>query len=166
MEKEFLAHVVPHTHWDREWYFTFEEFRYRLGKMMSRLLDLMNDNTIEYFIADGHTLMIDDYLEVCPEREEEVRKLISEGRLLLGPWYTQPNVYMSDAEAQVRNLLRGKEEMLKYADTMEMASINYMPDMFGYHAQLPQMMKQFGMTHLIGARGMPNGCPGSSLVCA
>lgn len=159
MEKEFLAHVVPHTHWDREWYFTFEEFRYRLGKMMSRLLDLMNDNTIEYFIADGHTLMIDDYLEVCPEREEEVRKLISEGRLLLGPWYTQPNVYMSDAEAQVRNLLRGKEEMLKYADTMEMASINYMPDMFGYHAQLPQMMKQFGMTHLIGARGMPNGCP-------
>ena len=101
MFEKFLVHVVPHTHWDREWYFTFEEFRYRLVKMMDRLLDLMERGEIQYFTADGHTLLIDDYLEIRPEREAEVREMIAAGRLLLGPWYTQPNVYMSDAEAQV-----------------------------------------------------------------
>ena len=159
MFEKFLVHVVPHTHWDREWYFTFEEFRYRLVKMMDRLLDLMERGEIQYFTADGHTLLIDDYLEIRPEREAEVREMLAAGRLLLGPWYTQPNVYMSDAEAQVRNLLRGRKEMKKYGDTMAMAPINYLPDMFGYHAQLPQMMQGFGMTHLVGARGMPLGSP-------
>lgn len=159
MSKEFTVHVVPHTHWDREWYFTFEEFRYRLVKMFDRLLALMQSGEITYFTADGHTLLIDDYLEIRPEREQELRALIRDGRILLGPWYTQPNVYMSDAEAQVRNLLRGRKEMQKYGDTMAMAPINYLPDMFGYHAQLPQMMKGFGMTHLVGARGMPLGSP-------
>lgn len=159
MNKKYLVHVVPHTHWDREWYFTFEEFRYRLIKMFDRLLPLMHSGEIEYFVADGHTLLIDDYLTMRPEQEQAVRNLIAEGRILLGPWYTQPNVYMSGAEAQVRNLLRGRQEMEKYGDTMEMAKINYLPDMFGFHAQLPQMMKGFGMTHLVGARGMPLGSP-------
>lgn len=159
MDKEFTVHVVPHTHWDREWYFTFEEFRYRLVKMFDRLLALMQSGEITYFTADGHTLLIDDYLEIRPEREEELRALIRDGRILIGPWFTQPNVYMSDAEAQIRNLLRGREEMKKYGDTMAMAPINYLPDMFGYHAQLPQIMKGFGMTHLVGARGMPLGSP-------
>jgi mannosylglycerate hydrolase len=159
MDKKYTVHVVPHTHWDREWYFTFEEFRYRLVKMMDRLIRLMQDGVIEHFVADGHTLMIDDYLEIRPEKEVEVRELIGSGRLLLGPWYTQPNIYMSSGEAQIRNLLRGRQEMQKYGDSMEMAEINYLPDMFGYHAQLPQIMKGFGMTHLIGARGMPLGSP-------
>ncbi len=159
MDKKYTVHVVPHTHWDREWYFTFEEFRYRFVKMMDRLVKLMQDNVIEYFVADGHTLLIDDYLEIRPEKETELRELIASGRMLLGPWYTQPNVYMSDGEAQVRNLLRGRRDMEKYGDTMAMADINYLPDMFGYHAQLPQMMKGFGMTHMIGARGMPLGSP-------
>lgn len=159
MDKKYLVHVVPHTHWDREWYFTFEEFRYRLIKMFDRLLPLMQNGEIQYFVADGHTLMVDDYLELRPEKEGEIRALISQGRILLGPWYTQPNVYMSDGEAQIRNLLRGRGEMEKYGDTMEMADINYLPDMFGFHAQLPQMMKGFGMSHLVGARGMPLGSP-------
>lgn len=159
MSKNYQVHVVPHTHWDREWYFTFEEFRYRLVKMMDRLLELMHSGEIDYFTADGHTLMIDDYLEIRPERADEVRALIADGRILLGPWYTQPNVYMSDAESQIRNLLRGRKDMEKYGDTMAMAPINYLPDMFGFHAQLPQMMKEFDMTHLVGARGMPKDCP-------
>ena len=159
MDKKYCVHVVPHTHWDREWYFTFEEFRYRLIKMFDRLLPLMQSGEIEYFIADGHTIMIDDYLSIRPEQENAIRALISEGRILLGPWYTQPNVYMSGAESQIRNLLRGRQDMKKYGDTMAMAKINYLPDMFGFHAQLPQMMKGFGMTHLVGARGMPLGSP-------
>ena len=70
MDKRFTVHVVPHTHWDREWYFTLEEFRYRLIKLMDRLLDAMERGAIEYFQMDGQTIMLEDYLQVRPENRE------------------------------------------------------------------------------------------------
>lgn len=157
MKETYTMHVVPHSHWDREWYFTFEEFRYRLVKMFDRLLPLMEEGTIQYFVADGHTLLIDDYLEIRPENEDRMRALIEAKRILIGPWYTQPNIFMCDAESQIRNLLRGREEMRKYGGGME--DIDYLPDQFGFHTQLPQIHAGFGITHLVGARGMPKGCP-------
>ena len=39
MKKEYC--VISHTHWDREWYFTFEQFRFRLVKLIDNLLDIM-----------------------------------------------------------------------------------------------------------------------------
>jgi len=156
MENRFTVHVVPHTHWDREWYFTLEEFRYRLIKLMDRLLDYMERDVIDYFQMDGQTIMLEDYLAVRPENRERFRKLVQDGRLLIGPWYTQPNVYMSGAEAQVRNLLLGKKDMERWGAPAN--KVNYMPDMFGFPGQLPQMMEGFGLDHLIGARGLPKQC--------
>ena len=156
MDKRFTVHVVPHTHWDREWYFTLEEFRYRLVKLMDRLLDAMERGAIEYFQMDGQTIMLEDYLAVRPQNRERFHKLVKDGRLLIGPWYTQPNVFMSGAEAQVRNLLLGKKDMERWDAPAN--KVNYMPDMFGFPGQLPQMMEGFGLDHLIGARGMPKQC--------
>jgi len=156
MEQKSKIHLVPHTHWDREWYFTLEEFRYRLVKLVDRLLDYMESDEIEYFVADGQTIMLEDYLAVRPENRNRLQCLIEDGRLLIGPWYTQPNVFMSGAEAQVRNLLLGRKEMDRWNGGM--ATINYMPDQFGFTSQLPQLMCEFGMTHLIGARGLPKQC--------
>ncbi len=150
-------HIVPHTHWDREWYFTVEEFRYRLVKMFDRLLTLMENGTIEYFVMDGQIIILKDYLEIRPENEQRFRKLIEDGRLIVGPWYTQPNLFMCSAESQVRNLLRGRDEMNDLG--AEFTDINYLPDQFGFTSQLPQMLEGFGMTHLVGARGLPMGCP-------
>ncbi|MDR1703880.1 MAG: hypothetical protein LBS19_04240, partial [Clostridiales bacterium] len=154
MEKSRI-HVVPHTHWDREWYYTLEKYRYRLIPLMDGLIDSMEKHDIEWFVADGHTLLIRDYLDLRPENRPRLEKLIREGRMLIGPWFTQPNTYMSCGEAQVQNLLAGRKDMEAYGGGM--SDINYQPDQFGYHTQLPQMMEQFGMTHLIGARGMPKG---------
>ena len=156
MDKKCKIHLVPHTHWDREWYYTLEEYRYRLVKLMDVLIDCMERDVITYFVADGQTIMLEDYLDVRPENRGRLHALTSAGRLLVGPWYTQPNVFMSGAEAQVRNLLFGRREMANWGGGMD--HTNYMPDQFGYTSQLPQMMEQFGMTHLVGARGLPKQC--------
>src|SRR3989304_5305304 len=48
--------VVPHTHWDREWYLPFEAFRARLVRMMDALLDLLDrDPEYKHFVLDGQT---------------------------------------------------------------------------------------------------------------
>ncbi len=57
-------HIVPHTHWDREWYFTLEEYRYRLVRLVDTLLRCLDEGSIEVFTFDGQTIAMEDYLAV------------------------------------------------------------------------------------------------------
>src|SRR3990172_10965574 len=77
--------VVPHTHWDREWYLPFEAFRARLVRMMDALLALLDrDREYRHFVLDGQTIPLDDYLEIRPERRADIERLVKAGRLPLG----------------------------------------------------------------------------------
>ncbi|NOX44507.1 MAG: hypothetical protein GXO72_02055, partial [Caldiserica bacterium] len=76
-----LVIVVPHTHWDREWYLPFEEFRWWLVGAIDRLLDLCDRDPDYRFMLDGQVIALLDYLEIRPEREERLRELIREGRI-------------------------------------------------------------------------------------
>ena len=68
-------HVVSHTHWDREWYLTYEQFRFRLVGLVDRLLDLIDaEPAYEHFHLDGQTIVLEDYLELRPEQEPRLRR--------------------------------------------------------------------------------------------
>ena len=101
-----LITLVPHTHWDREWYAPFDEFRKRLVAMMDTLIELGNAG-FPHFHLDGQTAMIDDYLAVRPEREADIRLLTEDGRLSVGPWVTQMDEFLVSGESHIRNLERG-----------------------------------------------------------
>src|SRR3990172_1171554 len=87
--------VVPHTHWDREWYRTHEEFRYRLIRLLDGLLDLLDANPeFRHFTLDGQTVVVDDYLAVRPHARERLEKRVREGRVLVGPWFVLPDEWL------------------------------------------------------------------------
>src|SRR3990170_4268935 len=91
--------LVPHTHWDREWYLTFEEFRDRLVEVVDSLLELLRrDDRLSHFHLDGQTAMVDDYLSVRPEREKELAAYIASGRLSCGPWVTLVDEFLVSGE--------------------------------------------------------------------
>jgi len=70
--------VVSNTHWDREFRFSFEKTRRNLLTMMDVTIDILkNHPDFHSFTLDGHSILIDDYLEMRPERTEEVKELIS-----------------------------------------------------------------------------------------
>ncbi len=72
--------VVPHTHWDREWYDPFQTFRMKLVRMVDGLLDQMEaDPSYRHFMLDGQLAVIDDYLEIRPEHEGRLRDLAAGG---------------------------------------------------------------------------------------
>src|SRR5208283_2303964 len=80
--------IVPHTHWDREWYEPFQTFRLRLVHLIDTLLDLLeSDPSYARFLLDGQMAVIDDYLEIRPQNEQRIRALAASGRLTMGPWY-------------------------------------------------------------------------------
>ena len=65
------AHIVSHTHWDREWYLTFHQFRVHLVSTVKAVLDeLEAGGAFRHFLLDGQTAAIEDFLEIAPEERE------------------------------------------------------------------------------------------------
>ena len=82
---QFRYLVVPHTHWDREWYLPFEQFRLRLGAVVDGVVDtLERDPSFTSFTLDGQAIVLEDYVEVRPENEGHLRTLLDAGRLEAG----------------------------------------------------------------------------------
>ena len=74
------------THWDREWFKSFQGFRYDLVRMMNELLDGLDaDPEFRTFHLDGQTVVLEDYLEIMPERRAQLTRLLRAGRLRVGP---------------------------------------------------------------------------------
>jgi hypothetical protein len=145
--------VVPHTHWDREWYATHEQFRYRLVRLVDRLLDILErDPAFRCFTLDGQSIVLDDYLEVRPGERERIAKLVRDGRLLVGPWYVLPDEWLVSGEALIRNLRIGLERSAAFGPPMR---LGYAPDLFGHVGQLPQIFAGFGFETAIVWRGVP-----------
>ena len=148
-----LVHIVPHTHWDREWYQSFQTFRLRLVDLLDRLIPQMErDPAYARFLLDGQLAIVDDYLAVRPEAEEPLRRLVGSGRVSIGPWYTLPDEFLVSGETLVRNLQRGLRVADRFGGAMQ---VGYLPDMFGHVAQMPQILVGFGFDHAVVWRGVP-----------
>ena len=146
------AHYISGTHWDREWYRPYQEFRFLLVLLMDALLDLMESSEeFRYFQLDGQTCMLEDYLEVRPENKARLAKLIRAGRILIGPWFTMPDLFCVGDEALVRNLLLGRRISREWG--VDPMPVGFVCDMFGHPSQMPQIFAGFGYHDCVLGRG-------------
>ncbi|MDZ7318913.1 MAG: hypothetical protein ONB11_07140, partial [candidate division KSB1 bacterium] len=144
--------IVSHTHWDREWYEPFQIFRARLVQCIDQLLTIFETNPdYKYFMLDGQTIVLEDYLEVRPQREQALRDLIVAGKLHIGPWYILPDEFLVSGEAIIRNLQRGIRLARNVGRVMQ---VGYIPDPFGHISQMPQILRGFGLNTAILRRGL------------
>ena len=144
-------YIVPHSHLDREWYRAFQENRIKLVYFLDDLFDTMeNDPSYTCYNLDAQTSFIDDYFEIRPEKKELFKKLVQEGRLLIGPWYVQPDEHLPTAEGIIRNLLISRNISDEFGAFMPLC---YAPDSFGQSASFPSLMKGFGIENAIFYRG-------------
>ncbi len=147
------VHVVPHTHWDREWYEPYQTFRLRLVDLLDDLLPRLDrDPSYAHFLLDGQMAVVDDYLAVRPQAEPVLRRLATSGRLAMGPWYILMDEFLVSGETMIRNLQLGLDRAAAFGGAME---VGYLPDMFGHVAQMPQLLAQFGFAHAVVWRGVP-----------
>jgi hypothetical protein len=148
-------HLIMNTHWDREFRWSFPETQVRLMEAGDILVDTMEkDKRFTFFHPDSQASFLDDYLELRPERTERVKKLVTEGRILAGPWYTLPAAFLVSGEALVRNLLTGHRIARNLGGVMKCA---YNIFSWGQVAQLPQIYRQFGMDTIMFYRGIDQG---------
>lgn len=152
MSEKLTLYVVPHTHWDREWYGSYQLFRVRLVRLLNKLLALLErDPDYQSFNLDGQTVILEDFLEVHPEKRDAIAQLVRERRLLIGPWYILPDSFLCGGESFVRNLLLGGQIARDFGHRM---NVGYIPDTFGHIGQLPQLLRGFGLENCMHFRGM------------
>lgn len=145
--------VVPHTHWDREWYRPFEHFRLWLGHTVDGVIEALEDDPrFSSFTLDGQAVVLEDYVDVRPEQEPRLRGLLASGRLEVGPSYVLPDEFLVGAESLVRNLLIGREVCERFGAIP--SNVGYLPDSFGHPLQLPQILRGFGIESFIFSRGL------------
>lgn len=149
-KKKLTAYVVSHTHWDREWRYSIWKTRLLLVEMMDELIDNLESGRYKSFLMDGQIAPVLDYLEICPDKKDQVKKLISSGQIEIGPWYTLPDEYPVDGESLVRNLLWGDRFGKEFGGVLK---VGYTPFGWGQTAQLPQIYQGFGIdVAMIGKR--------------
>jgi mannosylglycerate hydrolase len=150
--KQKKVYVVPHSHWDREWYFTIEDSNLLLVENMDRLLDVMeNDPEYTGYVFDAQSSIIDEYLKIRPEEKERLAKLIADKRIFVGPWYTQADSLLVNRESLIRNLMYGTRIAEKMGHSM---NVGYLPDIFGQNTYLPSVFKEFDIDYSVLQRGI------------
>ncbi len=143
--------VVSHTHWDREWYLTYHEFRTLLVRTVRRVLDALDtDPSFRHFALDGQAVVLEDYLEIHPEDRPRIERLVRRGSLSVGPCYVLPDEFLVSGEALVRNLLAGHKVAGSFGRVLK---VGYLPDTFGHIAQMPQILRGAGIDSFIYTRG-------------
>ena len=143
------AHLVTHTHWDREWYHPAVRFRQRLVALIDELLADQSDG--RSFLLDGQAIVLEDYLAIRPERRAELAERLRGGRVEAGPWYVLADELIPAGESLVRNLLAGRRVLRGMRATSP--QVLYCPDSFGHPAALPTLAAGFGLPLIILWRG-------------
>ena len=145
-------HVIPHSHWDREWYFTTSRSKVYLMKDLGDVLNtLENDPEFKYFMVDAQGSLLDDYIKWRPQDKERISKLVNDGRLVIGPWYTQTDQLVISGESIVRNMYYGMKRCESLGKYM---NVGYVPDSFGQSGNMPQIYRQFGIEDTLFWRGV------------
>lgn len=148
------VHYVVSSHWDREWYQTFQQFRFRLVRLLDRVLDDLASGALAGpFTCDGQAIVLRDYLEVRPERTPQVRKFLHEGKLVAGPWFVLPDEFCVSGESLVRNLRYGRELVREWGARPSEAG--FVCDLFGHCSQLPAILQGFDIKAALVWRGIP-----------
>ncbi len=145
--------LVPHTHWDREWYEPFQRFRLRLVDLMDDVVARAQRDPDFRFTLDGQMAVVQDYLEVRPDQRAAIRELVGRGQLAVGPWRVLMDEFLCSGENVVRNLEMGLSASSEFGTPM---AVGYLPDMFGHCAQMPQILVLGGIRHACVWRGVPH----------
>ncbi len=146
------CHFISNTHWDREWRYSMQRTRHMLVYMLDMLLDILEQEPeFKSFHMDSQTIPMQDYLEIRPERREQVKRYVQEGRLLIGPWFVLPDEFCVGGESLVRNLLLGHRQARELGGV---SKTGYSPFGWGQLSQMPQIYAGFGIPMAAFYRGV------------
>jgi len=142
-----VADSIGHTHIDVAWLWDIEQSRHKAVRSFSTVCDLM-DRYPEYRFMSSQPVLYEFVKEDEPELYERIKQFVAQGRWEVeGGMWVEADCNISGGEALARQFLYGQrffeEEFGKRSRVL------WLPDVFGYSAALPQLMKLCGIDYFM-----------------
>ena len=145
--EEAIAHCVGHTHIDVAWLWTVSQTREKAARSFSTVLNLMKEYP-EYIFMSSQPQLYKFVKTDYPGLYEEIKKRISEGRWEPeGAMWLEADCNIASGESLVRQILFGTRFFEKEFNKKN--KILWLPDVFGYSAALPQILKKSGIDYFM-----------------
>ena len=141
------ACCIGHTHIDVAWLWRLRQTREKAGRSFATVLKLMEEYP-EYKFMSSQAQLYAFVKEDYPEVYEGIKKMIAEGRWEVeGSMWVESDTNVTSGESLVRQFLVGKRF---FKDEFGVDNkIMWLPDVFGYSAALPQIMKKAGIDYFM-----------------
>lgn len=144
---EVIATCIGHTHIDVAWWWTVAQTREKAVRSFSTVLKLMEEFP-DYKFMSSQPQLYKFVKERYPEVFEKIKKRVKEGRWETeGGMWVEPDCNVTSGESLVRQFLHGKQFFKNEFDKDN--KILWLPDVFGYSAALPQIMKKSGIDYFM-----------------
>lgn len=138
---------IGHTHIDVAWRWTLDQTREKVQRTFGSVIEMMKKYPDYKFMTSQPQLL--KYLkEESPEMFEEIKRLVKEKRIELeGSMWLEADCNLSSGESLVRQILFGKRF---FKDEFGVDNkVVWLPDVFGYSAAMPQIMKKSGVDKFV-----------------
>lgn len=144
---DVIATCIGHTHIDVAWWWTVEQVREKTGRSFATVLKLMDEYPNYKFMSSQPQLY--EFLKIrYPKLYERVKEKIAEGRWEPeGGMWVEADCNLTSGESLVRQFLQGKRFFKEEFGVDN--RILWLPDVFGYSAALPQIMKKSGIDYFM-----------------
>jgi len=149
-----LFHVMPHSHVDVEWYWTYATTKLWVTEILDGALALFRKNANFRFTQDQVFLLRDYWDDLDPDEKAFFKQIVAEKKLdLAGGMFVMPEVAEPSGEALIRQILYGQEWL---ANTFGVRSrCGYFIDTFGQIPQIPQILRRAGYQYNLFWRDIP-----------
>ncbi len=145
-----LAHCIGHTHIDVEWLWTRAQTREKIQRSFATAKTLM-DKYPEYKFTLSQPELYRYLKEDEPEEYEALKELVKQGRWEPeGALWVECDCNLVSGESFVRQLLHGKSFFKEEFGTD--SKVLFLPDVFGYSAALPQILKKSGVEYFVTSK--------------
>lgn len=147
---EAIADCIGHTHIDVAWLWDLEQTRHKAARTFSTMLKLMEEYP-EFKFMSSQPQLYQFVKEDHPELFERIQKAVADGRWEPeGGMWVEADCNLSSGEALVRQFLYGNEFF--ETELGRRSRILWLPDVFGYSAALPQILKKSGIDYFMTSK--------------
>ena len=145
--EEATCWAVGHTHIDVAWLWRIRQSRDKAGRSFATVLKLMEEYP-EYRFMSSQAQLYEYVKQDYPEVYEGIKKMVKEGKWEPeGSMWVEADTNVASGEALVRQFMVGKRF---FRDEFGVDNkIMWLPDVFGYSAAIPQLIKKSGMEYFM-----------------
>ncbi|MEZ0345222.1 MAG: glycoside hydrolase family 38 C-terminal domain-containing protein, partial [Infirmifilum sp.] len=148
------VYLFGHAHIDTAWLWPFSETRRKVVRTFATVVGLAKLGYRFTYVQSG----AQNYKwleELEPGLFDEVRRLVKEGRWLpIGGMWVESDTQLVTGESLARQFLYGQRYFMEKFGVR--SRIGWLPDTFGFSAQLPQIMRKAGIEVFVTHKVMWN----------